>query len=474
MRTGGAASKQIVSIVAVGLVLSLGAAGSAGAGRRGEPVARHALGTETCPGSQGPKCASSQFGYPYPNAPDCSETGTAGCVLDQWRFYQGQCTSWVAYRLNQLNGVAFDDFYGGKGAWGDASNWGARAGSLNIPVNGSPAPGAVAWWDGGDHVAYVEAVNSPTSIVISEMNYDFHNGFRIRTITTSSGWPDGFIHIKDTSGGGTSDGSFVQVSGQPEIYRMAGGAPVYVSSWSDVGGKQSFSVISQKQFDGLRQYPADGTFVADGGKGKGPGACGCVYRFAGGAPTYVSDWNDVGGVKPVTVIDSAAIANADQGGRWNHVRQYPADGTLLTVLSGAVYRVVSGIATPISSAGVGTPTLVDKADIDKAGQPAPWNHLRAPLPTVKKVPVVRGAAAVRHRLHTSTGTWTSSPTRYRYQWLRCSSRGSSCARVLGATAQAYALKTADRGHKIRVKVWAHNATGWSRKSAKSTATTVVH
>ncbi len=29
------------------------------------------------------------------------------------------------------------------------------------------------------------------------MNYDFDNGFRVRTITTSSGWPTDFIHIND-------------------------------------------------------------------------------------------------------------------------------------------------------------------------------------------------------------------------------------------------------------------------------------
>jgi hypothetical protein len=41
-------------------------------------------------------------------------------------------------------------------------------------------------------------VNSPTSIVISEMNYDDGNGFRVSTITSSSkNWPAGFIHIHD-------------------------------------------------------------------------------------------------------------------------------------------------------------------------------------------------------------------------------------------------------------------------------------
>jgi surface antigen len=105
----------------------------------------------------------------------------------------------VAYRLNQLNGIAFNDSYGGDGLWNDAKNWGPHAQALGIAVNSTPAVGSVAWYSSGQfgHVAYVEQVNSPTSIVISEMNYDFGNGFWVHTITTSSGWPNAFIHIHD-------------------------------------------------------------------------------------------------------------------------------------------------------------------------------------------------------------------------------------------------------------------------------------
>ncbi|MGH3224847.1 MAG: CHAP domain-containing protein, partial [Streptosporangiaceae bacterium] len=127
------------------------------------------------------------------------------CVPDQWKFDQGQCTSWVAYRLNELNelnGISFTETYRGQ-SWGNASTWDTAAKNLKIAVNGTPAIGAVAWWAAAKsngyqgHVAYVEQVNSPTSVVISEMNYDNDNGFRVRTITTSSGWPTDFIHIAD-------------------------------------------------------------------------------------------------------------------------------------------------------------------------------------------------------------------------------------------------------------------------------------
>ncbi|HEX9066206.1 MAG TPA: CHAP domain-containing protein, partial [Streptosporangiaceae bacterium] len=147
------------------------------------------------PGSSGTKAAAAQYGYPYPDPPACTHGGA--CVADKWYFYRGQCTSWVAYRLNQLNGFAFSNYYGGKGRWGNADNWGPQARSLGITVNSTPALGSIAWYSSG-HVAYVEAVNSATSLVISEMNYDSDNGFRVQTITPDSGfWPTAFIHVHD-------------------------------------------------------------------------------------------------------------------------------------------------------------------------------------------------------------------------------------------------------------------------------------
>ncbi len=147
------------------------------------------------PGATGPRQAAAQYGYPYASPPACTDGGA--CVADQWLFYRGQCTSWLAYRLNQLNGFAFSNYYGGQGRWGNADNWGPQARRLGIAVNTTPALGSIAWYSSG-HVAYVEQVNSPTSIVISEMNYDGDNGFRIQSITPASGyWPTGFIHIRD-------------------------------------------------------------------------------------------------------------------------------------------------------------------------------------------------------------------------------------------------------------------------------------
>jgi surface antigen len=158
-------------------------------------------GNSTWTGAAGPAAASEYFGYPYPNAPQCT-TGPKVCAPDLWGFYQGQSTSWVAYRLNELNGLAFTNSYAGQ-LWGGASYWATAAANLQIQVSQAPALGSVAWWPDsrtypGGLVGYVEQVNSATSVVISEMNWDNGNGFRLVTITKSgSDWPADFLHIAD-------------------------------------------------------------------------------------------------------------------------------------------------------------------------------------------------------------------------------------------------------------------------------------
>jgi surface antigen len=151
------------------------------------------------PDRAGTRAAARVYGYPYPHPPACTNGGK--CVADKWSFYRGQCTSWVAYRLNQRAGIGFTNQYGGQGRWGDAVRWGPKAKKLGIKVNTTPTVGAIAWYSAtkpapDGHVAYVEKVNSPTSFVMSEMNYDADNGFWVHTIKKATGdWPTEFIHF---------------------------------------------------------------------------------------------------------------------------------------------------------------------------------------------------------------------------------------------------------------------------------------
>ena len=97
------------------------------------------------------------------------------------------------------------------------------------------------------------------------------------------------------------------------------------------------------------------------------------------------------------------------------------------------------------------------------------------LPTARntKAPVVTGKVVVNQTLKTSAGSWDGGATAKSYQWQRCSSTGTSCADIPGATANAYKLTTADLGHVVRSTVRATNVNGISPPAASTGRKKVV-
>jgi surface antigen len=110
-------------------------------------------------------------------------------VLDQWREYNRECTSFVAWALYSRNGFNMP-FYD------NANNWGPDAVRRGYAVNTSPAVGSVAWSDAGTfgHVAYVVAVGGG-SVTIEEYNHSYTGTYDKRTVPVSAF--TGYIHFKD-------------------------------------------------------------------------------------------------------------------------------------------------------------------------------------------------------------------------------------------------------------------------------------
>jgi hypothetical protein len=93
-------------------------------------------------------------------------------------------------------------------------------------------------------------------------------------------------------------------------------------------------------------------------------------------------------------------------------------------------------------------------------------------PTVRSMPAITGVAEVGRTLTAENGSWGGTePFTFTYQWRRCGRGGASCVALAGATAQTYVLVSADRGHRMRVRVTATNSAGSS--SALSRLTAVV-
>lgn len=313
-------------------------------------------------------CTSPSYGYSCVSYSGYSGQSTWGYPVNSPSGAHN-CTNYAAYRLAQ-NGAA------NPGNLGNATDWDNNAAARGFAVDGNAVVGSIAQWEGytgpaaavaEGHVAYVESVTD-TYIDVSQ---DAWGGTTSTARITRGGsyWPSHFIHIKDQADGAPAEGALVSYQGN--VYRIAGGAPIYVSNWAAVGGSRPTTALTDSQFAALRTYPADGTFVTVN--------AGYVYRFAGGAPMYVSSWNAVGGPHSTILVDQAAIDNAGNAAPWDHVRSYPADGTFVTVNAGYVYRFAGGAPIYVSTwsavGGSQPATLVDQADFDNADAAAPWNHV---------------------------------------------------------------------------------------------------
>jgi hypothetical protein len=180
-----------------------------------------------------------------------------------------------------------------------------------------------------------------------------------------------------------ADGSFFQDGLNHEAYVVAGGAPLYITSWNNVsppdtpltnvdGVAIGSAGAPSGRYRHLRKVPADGSFLR--------AKDGTTYRIEGGAPIYVSTWNvfsDEQKAQPVTPVDATSIALAASGpDRFAHLNVYPSDGTRLLGSSGNKYVVQSGKATPYSgSDAFPQSALVDQFTIDHSPGQAPFNHL---------------------------------------------------------------------------------------------------
>ncbi len=164
-----------------------------------------------------------------------------------------------------------------------------------------------------------------------------------------------------------ADGTFIVSAQKHAVYRMAGGAPIYVSTWEPFPNQEPIQV-DQSYIDSLPTTPADGTILVGAQRGE-------VYIVAGGAPIYTSTVAPIPSNKTWTWVDSKAIDQAGGRGVWSHLRAVPADGTIVVGQQrGAIYIVAGGAPIYTSSmAPIGTKswTVIDANAIDRAGQARP-------------------------------------------------------------------------------------------------------
>jgi hypothetical protein len=232
----------------------------------------------------------------------------------------------------------------------------------------------IAEWNGQQNTnsAYVPASDWPNHQRVHQYQGGHNATYGGVTINIDSDYVDA-----GAAAGGAlfPDGTFVQVSGSPYFYEIVGGAPLFVSNWSDVGGEQTYTVITQQQFDALNPVPTDGTLIETNTGG--------VYLIAGGAPLFVSSLALFGNPQP-TLVDQWNIDNV--GNPLSRLHAVPAAGTFLTTTTGNTYRVAGGAPLGISNwsvfGGVKPSVTIDPWDIANVYNPAAHMLYRPAIGTV--------------------------------------------------------------------------------------------
>ncbi len=108
--------------------------------------------------------------------------------VDPWNFYKGQCTSFVAWRLNSRHHIHFTNHYKGQ-HFGNANTWdNAARRAKGVSVSGTPHVGDVAQSNAGTygHVAWVAKVHKNGTVTVEEYNYAHPNHYGTRRVSKGS------------------------------------------------------------------------------------------------------------------------------------------------------------------------------------------------------------------------------------------------------------------------------------------------
>ncbi len=394
-------------------------------------------------------------------------------LVDPWLFYSRECTSFVAWRLNNDAGVPFWNYYLDV-HWGDASNWSHAASLAGIPVDSTPRRGAVAWWAQGSpgssrgHVAWVMGVTR-SSITVEEYNYLSAGGYDQRTIDAgSSMWPSAFLHINAPT---------LQNSTRPSI---SGTAKVGIRLTADPGSWTPSGTTTYTY-----QWLADAVPIT--------GATGRTYRPTTaqfGQHIRVRVTASAAAMKPgsATTLRTPPVAPGDfrmtgrpsisgtpkvgvrlgaLPGTWTpfgatYSYQWLANGAPIT---GATHRLFRPQAAQLGQR-LQVQATASAVAMNPATASSPRGTAVAPGDLlVQAAPTITGTPRVDTQLSATTGTW-SPAAQYTYQW------NAGGTPVAGAVASTFSPSADQLGQRISVTVTAIRV-GYTTASTTSASTAAV-
>jgi surface antigen len=122
--------------------------------------------------------------YPWPDQLTINQGGG----LSPFNYYYRECVDFVAWRMNRDAGVTSAPW---KWVWsnlaqGSAWKWKSEWIRHGWATGTTPEVGAVAWYPGGNHVAYVSGILPDGSVVIEEYNWGRNHAYGQRIIPANS------------------------------------------------------------------------------------------------------------------------------------------------------------------------------------------------------------------------------------------------------------------------------------------------
>jgi hypothetical protein len=135
-----------------------------------------------------------------------------------------------------------------------------------------------------------------------------------------------------------------------------------------------------------------------------------------------------------------------------------ANGLQYTLSSADEGHTIRFRVTAANSDGSTTATSAQTAVVVASGKP-----------TNTAAPTISGTPQEGATLTGSNGTWVNGPTKYDYAWLRCDTKGNSCASINGANKNTYTLTSGDVNTTIRFRVTASNSAGSTQAASNPTA-----
>jgi surface antigen len=229
----------------------------------------------------------------------CGGASPSSECFDQWGYEYRNCTSFVAWKINQIFGVNLNN-------WGSATYWDTKATTAGFTLDTTPQVGDIAQWDSEPgnsfgHVAYVSAIDGSGVATFQEYNQGTTGAYS-NTRTSATASPDHYIHIgtipsstraipSDFDFNSKSDVAMYS-SSNSTVQVLSSTGSGFTSLWNSSGwGTPTMAVEGDFTGDGksdlLWLEPSGGSYVAEVMASTGSGFTNAWNNFGWGLPTWI-------------------------------------------------------------------------------------------------------------------------------------------------------------------------------------------